>query len=158
VPEGTGVLLHNRGCYFTIDRGHPNCLAPRKPPYHTRIAALVTKDDAPYMGFSTMGANGQAQQFHVQVLTNVLDFGRDIQEAIERPRIIVGPPEQEPDLLWMETRIPQQTIDELKARGHKVKVLSDFFRLMGHAHGIVRRDGTLTGGADPRGDGLALGY
>jgi gamma-glutamyltranspeptidase len=158
VAEGTGVLLHNRGCYFTTDPTHPNCLAPRKRPYHTLIAALVTKDGAPYMGFSTMGANGQAQQFHVQVLTNVLDFGLDIQEAIERPRIVVGPPEHEADLVWVEGRIPQSALSAFQGRGHRVEVLSDFFHLMGHAHGVVVKDGTMMGGADPRGDGLALGY
>jgi gamma-glutamyltranspeptidase len=158
VAEGTGVLLHNRGCYFTTDPTHPNCLAARKRPYHTLIAALVTKDGAPYMGFSTMGANGQAQQFHVQVLTNVLDFDLDIQEAIERPRIVVGPPEHEADLVWVEGRIAQPTLSGFQARGHRVEVLSDFFHLMGHAHGVVVKDGTMMGGADPRGDGLALGY
>ncbi len=158
VPEGTGVILHNRGCYFTTDPLHPNCFGPRKRPFHTLIAALATKDDEPVMGFATMGANGQAQQFHVQVLTNVLDFRLDIQEAIERPRIVIGPPDHPADLLWIERRLPDEILRGLERRGHRMDVVADFFHLMGHSHGVIVRDGTLMGGADPRGDGLALGY
>src|SRR5437879_4977157 len=60
VPPGTGVVLHNRGSSFGTDPAHPNCLGPRKRPFHTLIAAVVTQDDRPVMGFATMGANGQA--------------------------------------------------------------------------------------------------
>jgi gamma-glutamyltranspeptidase/glutathione hydrolase len=161
VPEGTGVVLHSRGSHFNMDPSHPNCFGPRKWPFHTLIAGLVTRDDRPVMGFATMGTEGQAM-FHVQVMTNVLDFGMEIQEAIERPRFLVGrfkPDEQvSGDLVRVEGRIPKRSVAGLVKRGHRVTVASDFFHLMGHAHGIVVRDGTLMGGADPRGDGMALGY
>lgn len=160
VPEGTGVVLQSRGSYFSTDPSHPNCLAPRKRPFHTLIAALVTRGERPVLGFATMGAEGQAM-FHLQVLTNVLDFGMDIQEAIEHPRFLMGrfkPEQGKGDPLWLEGRVPRRAVTGLARRGHKVRPVSDFFHQMGHAHGIAVRAGTFMGGADPRGDGLALGY
>jgi gamma-glutamyltranspeptidase len=159
VAPGSGVVLHSRGSYFSTDPAHPNCFEPRKRPFHTLIAAVVTRDDSPVAGFATMGANGQAM-FHVQVLTNVLDYGLDIQEAIERPRFLVGPitPDEPADTVRIESRVPVRVIAALERRGHRIKRERDFYQKMGHAHGIVVRDGTLMGGADPRGDGAALGY
>lgn len=159
IPEGTGVVLQDRGAHFSTDPAHPNSFAPRKRPFHTLIAALVTRADRPVMGFATMGANGQAM-FHVQVLSNVLDFGMDIQEAIERPRFLMGRfyPGDLADKLRIEGRVDGRVLEELRRRGHRVEAVADFYGQMGHAHGIVVRDGTLTGGADPRGDGVALGY
>jgi gamma-glutamyltranspeptidase/glutathione hydrolase len=159
VAPGTGIVLHNRGTYFNTDPAHPNCFAPRKRPFHTLIAAIVTRDDRPHMGFATMGSNGQAM-FHAQVLTNVLDFGLDIQEAIERPRFLIGPftPDEPVDTIRIESRLPARVLSALERRGHRIRREREFFQKMGHAHGIVVRDGTLMGGADPRGDGAALGY
>jgi gamma-glutamyltranspeptidase/glutathione hydrolase len=159
VPAGTGIVLHNRGTYFNTDPTHPNCFAPGKRPFHTLIAAIVTRDGRPVMGFSTMGSNGQAM-FHAQVLSNVLDYGLDIQEAIERPRFLIGPftPDEPVDTIRIEARVPPRTLVALERRGHRIRRERDFFQKMGHAHGIVIRDGTLMGGADPRGDGVALGY
>lgn len=160
VPERTGVILHNRGSYFSMDPSHPNCFGPRKRPFHTLIAALITRDARPVLGFATMGSEGQAM-FHLQALTNVLDFGMEIQEAIERPRFLMGrftPDDLGGDILWLEGRIARRTVTGLARRGHRVEVVSDFFFRMGHAQGIVVRDGTFMGGADPRGDGMALGY
>jgi len=159
VPEGTGVILHNRGSYFSTDPSHPNCVEPRKRPFHTLIASIVTGDGRPVMGFATRGADGQAL-FHVQVLTNVLDFGMEIQEAIERPRFLMGgfTPDEPRDLLQVEGRVGVRALRGMARRGHRVEAVSDFYDHMGTAHGIVIRDGTLMGGADPRGDGIALGY
>ncbi len=159
VPPGTGVILHNRGSYFSTDPAHPNCFGPRKRPFHTLMVTMVTREDRPVMGFATMGADGQAQ-FHVQVLTNVLDFDMDIQEAIERPRFLMGrfKPGESANALKVEGRIGRRALSGLERRGHRVEVVSDFYHRMGHAHGIVVRGGTLMGGADPRGDGAALGY
>jgi gamma-glutamyltranspeptidase/glutathione hydrolase len=159
VPPGTGIVLHNRGTYFSVDPAHPNALAPRKRPFHTLIASIVTREERPVAGFATMGSNGQAM-FHVQVLTNVLDYGLDIQEAIERPRFLIGPftPDEPVDTIRLESRVPARVIAALGRRGHRIKPERDFFQKMGHAHGIAVRDGTLMGGADPRGDGAALGY
>jgi gamma-glutamyltranspeptidase/glutathione hydrolase len=158
VPE-TGVTLQNRGRHYTLDPAHPACLAPRKRPFHTLTAAIVTRQDRPVLGFATMGGNGQAM-FHLQVLTNVLDYGMDIQEAIERPRFLIGAflPDDPADAIHLERRVPRRVFAGLARRGHRLKPAPDFFGRCGHAHGVAFRDGTLLGGADPRGDGVALGF
>jgi gamma-glutamyltranspeptidase/glutathione hydrolase len=159
VVPGTGVLLQNRGRHFSMDPEHPSALAPRKRPFHTLIASIVTRDEAPVLGFATMGGNGQAM-FHAQVLTNVLDYGMDMQEAIERPRFLIGPflPGEAEDTIHLEKRVPKAVFAGLQRKGHNVKPAPEFFSKVGHAHGIEVRDGTFRGGADPRGDGAALGF
>lgn len=159
VPPGTGVVMHNRGAYFNTDAAHPNCFAPRKRPFHTLLACLVTRNGEPVLGYSTMGGDGQAM-FHVQGLTNVLDYDMEIQEAIERPRFMYGHlnPGDAPDTVRIEGRVPAGVLRALTRRGHQVQPVSHWFTSMGHAHGITLRNGTLCGGADPRGDGAALGY
>ena len=119
----------------------------------------MTRDGRPVAGYSTMGGDGQAM-FHTQVLTNLLDYGMEIQEAIERPRFVCGPldPGDVRDTVRIEGRVPVAARDGLARRGHQLEVVSDWFARMGHAHGITLQDGTLRGGADPRGDGAALGY
>src|SRR5207249_325730 len=104
VPPGTGVVLQNRGRHFTVEPGHPSVFAARKRPFHTLIASIVTRDEQPIVGFSSMGGSGLAK------------------------------------------------------KGHSLKAAPDLFYKAGHAQGIVLRDGTLMGGADPRGDGIALGF
>ncbi|PWU24329.1 MAG: gamma-glutamyltransferase [Candidatus Rokuibacteriota bacterium] len=159
VPPGTGVVLHNRGGYFNTDPAHPNCFAPRKHPFHTLLACIVTRDDRPALGYATMGGDGQAM-FHTQTLTNLLDYGMEIQEAIERPRFVCGPldPGDVRDRVRIEGRVAPAVRERLGELGHHVEVVSDWFARMGHAHGITLREGTLRGGADPRGDGAAIGY
>ncbi len=158
VVPGTGVTLHNRGRHFSTDPDHPNALAPGKRPFHTLIAAIVSRDRRPVLGFATMGGNGQAM-FHAQVLTNVLDYGLDIQEAIERPRFLIGAflPGEAADTIHVERRVGGAVLAALRRKGHPVKAAPPLFYRTGHAHGVVVGDGVLMGGADPRGDGLALG-
>lgn len=158
VPE-TGVVLQNRGRHFSLEPDHPSVLAPGKQPFHTLIASVVTRDDRPIMGFATMGGNGQAM-FHAQVLTNVLDHGMEVQEAIERPRFLIGAflPDDPADAIHLEGRVPARVFAGLRNKGHQIKAAPEFFSRVGHAHGIVLRDGVLMGGADPRGDGAALGF
>ncbi len=159
VPDA-GVVLQNRGRHFvTDDPAHPSALAPGKRPFHTLMAALATRDDRPVLGFATMGGNGQAM-FHVQVLTNVLDYGLDIQEAIERPRFLIGAflPDEPADTIHLEARVPAAVFSGLRRRGHPVKPAPELFYKCGHAHGIAVGDGVYMGGADPRGDGIALGF
>jgi gamma-glutamyltranspeptidase/glutathione hydrolase len=159
VPPGTGFCLQNRGRHFTVDPAHPSGLAPGKRPFHTLMASITTRDDHPVMGFATMGGNGQAM-FHVQVLTNVFDYGLDIQEAIERPRFLVGAfmPDDPADAIHLESRVPSRVFAALRRRGHPIKPAPELFYRVGHAHGVTLRDGVLSGGADPRGDGVALGF
>jgi len=159
VAPGTGVVLQNRGRHFSTDPSHPAVLVPGKRPFHTLMASIVTRDERPVLGFATMGGNGQAM-FHLQVLTNLYDYGMDIQEAIERPRFLMGAflPGDSGDMTHVEARVPAEVIAGLVAKGHRVKAAPELFWRCGHAHGIVLRDGTLMGGADPRGDGVALGF
>src|SRR5262249_56239887 len=84
VPRGTGFALHNRGGLFTLEPNHANTLAPRKRPLHTIIPAFMQKDDV-RIGFGIMGAFNQAQA-HAQFVANVVDFGMDIQQALEAGR------------------------------------------------------------------------
>ena len=160
VPPGTGFCLQNRGRHFTMDPSHPSALAPGKRPFHTLMASISTRDDRPVMGFATMGGNGQAM-FHVQVLTNVFDYGLDIQEGIERPRFLIGAflPDEPADLIRLERRVPAPVFAELERRGHGIEAAPELYYRVGHAHGVtVSRDGVFAGGADPRGDGVALGF
>jgi gamma-glutamyltranspeptidase len=157
VPD-TGVLLQNRGRHFTYEEGHPAVFSPGKRPFHTLIASMVTRDDKPAVAFSTMGGNGQAM-FHVQVLTNILDYGLDPQEAIERPRFLIGEflPNDPADAIYLEDRVPARVFAALARKGHNLKTAPALFGKVGHGHAITFRDGLMMGGADPRGDGVALG-
>ncbi len=158
VAPGTGVLLQNRGRHFTYAPDHPAVFAPRKRPFHTLMASMVMRDDAPHIAFATMGGNGQAM-FHVQVLTNMIDYGMDPQEAIERPRFLIGEflPNDPADAIYLEGRVPARVFTGLARKGHHVKAAPALFGKVGHAHAIQFRDGLMVGGADPRGDGMALG-
>ena len=159
VAPGTGVVLQNRGRHFITDPAHPAALAPGKRPFHTLMACIATRDARPALGFATMGGNGQAM-FHLQVLTNLFDYGMDIQEAIERPRFLIGAflPGDYDDMTHIEARVPADVLAGLAAKGHRVTAAPELFWRCDHAQGIVVRDGTLMGGADPRGDGVALGF
>lgn len=158
MPKGCGFLLQNRGSFFSLDKDHPNTLEPNKRTFHTIIPAMVTKDGKPFMIFGTMGGEGQPQT-QSAILTRVIDFGYDIQSAIEAPRWLYG-------RMWgdlstsikMEGRIPAEIRRILKEKGHSVEVVEDYSQLMGHAQGIIidPETGFYSAGADPRGDGLAL--
>ena len=163
VVPGTGVVLHNRGRYFTYDPAHPSVFAPRKRPFHTLIASIVTREERPVAALATMGSGGQAM-FHAQILTNILDYGMDPQEAIERPRFVIGDVLGYGDLgaaddtVHLESRVPSRVFRGLARKGHTVQPAPALFTRCGHAHALVLRDGTLFGGADPRGNGVALGF
>jgi len=159
VVPGCGIVLQNRGRHFQLDPAHPSALAPRKRPFHTLMASIVARDERPVHALSTMGGNGQAQ-FHVQILTNLIDYGLDPQEAIERPRFLFGPfyPEDTPDTIHLESRLPRAVVSALVRKGHAIRPAPEFFTRTGQAHAISFRDGTMLGGADPRGDGAALGF
>ena len=86
--EKTGIMLHNRGSGFVLDPGHPNTLGPSKRPMHTIIPALAMRDGRCDMSFGVMGAHYQPMG-HVQIVTNMVDYGMDVQTAIDAPRAVL---------------------------------------------------------------------
>jgi gamma-glutamyltranspeptidase/glutathione hydrolase len=179
VGGDTGVLLHNRGSYFSLDPRHVNYLQPGKRTMHTLTPAMVLRDEKPYLVLGTMGGDAQPQ-IHVQVLTAMLDFGLNVQQAISAPRWHSGrfrmedgqlpqeqrgqaPLESDPTILEavvIENRMPQTALNGLQALGHHTLVQGPFEDSMGHAQAIFinPETGVFEGAADPRCDGLALGW
>jgi len=149
-PE-TGVLFHNRGKCFSLEAGHPNELAPGKRPMHTIIPALATRDGQAEIAFGVMGGHYQPVG-QTQVLTDLVDFGRDPQEALDAPRSFAYG-----GALQVEPEVPAATVDGLRRRGHEVVPSG---RPLGGGQTIVidHQRGVLLGGSDPRKDGCALGY
>jgi gamma-glutamyltranspeptidase len=161
VAGNTGVVLQNRGAYFSLDPTHPNRLEPGKRPLHTLVASLAFRNDRLWQVLGCMGADGQPQ-IHLQAYTAMIDFGLDIQQAVESPRWLsgrfaLGEPR---DLLNMEGRFPEHTFAELARRGHLINRWEAWNERAGHAHGITLDPDTggLCGGSDPRSDGAAIGY
>jgi len=151
VSNKTGILLQNRAGGFRIQPGHPNCIAPRKRPLHTIIPALVTKNGRALMPYGVMG--GQYQPVgQTHVLTNMLDYDCDVQEAIDMPRGL-----HYEGVYQLEDSVPAATVEGLKELGHKTTSLVAPLG-GGQAIWIDWNKGTLTGGSDPRKDGCALGY
>ncbi|MDM9590481.1 gamma-glutamyltransferase [Pseudomonas asiatica] len=147
----SGIILHNRGSGFTLQEGHPNCIAGRKKPLHTIIPALLTKNDEVVMSFGVTGAHFQPMG-QVQILTNVVDYGMGIQEAIDAPRFFAFE-----DSFEVEESIPEETVLALRKLGHEVRRAQN---PLGTAQAIWidHRTGVLRAGADSRRDGCALGY
>jgi len=161
VAGNTGVVLQNRGAYFSLDRGHPNRLEPGKIPLHTLIASLGKRHGKLWSVLGCMGADGQPQ-IQLQAYIAMLDFGLDIQEALEMPRFLSGrfALGEARDTLHMEARFPRDTIAKLERRGHIINRWPCWQEQAGHAHGIIVHsdNGVLIGGSDPRSDGAATGY
>src|SRR5207248_6154087 len=128
VPGGLGFALQNRGTLFALDAKHLNRLEPHKRPFHTIIPAFVTKDGRPWFCFGVMGGDMQPQG-QVQVLVNLIDFGMNVQEAGEAPRLEHGgsatptgaPGSAEGGTVLAERGIPREVVRELARRGHSVR-------------------------------------
>jgi gamma-glutamyltranspeptidase len=159
----TGILLNNRMSPWHLEPGHPNRLQPGKRVRHTMNPPMVFKDGELWSVFGTPGGDKQVQ-VNLQVLTSMIDFGFDPQQAAEAPRWASFEPGQEanyphecPEALQLEARFPAVVREELTARGHKTVLLGD---LDGPCSiEIIRRDaatGMLLAGSDPRRDGWAL--
>lgn len=160
VPKGTGILLQNRGSFFSLDPNHINHLAPNKRTFHTLNPAMLMKDGKPYLVYGTMGGEGQPQT-QAAIVTRIVDFGLSPQAAINAPRWLYGRTwGVSSNDLKIESRVPLTVSEALKQRGHPVKVVEPFTDTMGHAGAILidSASGVLQGAADPRGDGLAAGY
>jgi oxamate amidohydrolase len=156
----TGIIMQNRGSFFSLDERHPNRLEPGKRSFHTIIPAMMLKDGHPVLAFGAMGGEGQPQS-QAALITRIVDFGYDVQQAIEAPRWLMGRTwGMESSDLWLESRIGDQVARELTLRGQPVKNVGAWSGTMGHAQAIrIHPDtGFLEGGADPRGDGAALGW
>jgi gamma-glutamyltranspeptidase/glutathione hydrolase len=160
VARGTGVFLHNRGAYFSLEAGHCNELGGRKRPLHTLSPGMMLRDGYPEFVYGTMGGDGQPQT-HAQLIHSVYERGMSVQQAIDAPRFVYGRDSDSPyvDSVRVESRFDERVVESLRERGHHVDVLGPYENVLGHAHAIVvdRERGTLAGGADPRADSLALG-
>jgi gamma-glutamyltranspeptidase / glutathione hydrolase len=182
VGGNTGVMLHNRGSYFSLDPRHVNYLQPGKRTMHTLTPAMVLRDGTPYMAVGTMGGDAQPQ-IHVQLLSAMLDFGLNVQQAIAAPRWRSGrmrvnplsgkqdilPGQREVDghlernmveVVMMENRFPQGVPYLLDVLGHRTIIVGPWDDGMGHAQAIQINASSnyFEGAADPRCDGLALGW
>lgn len=160
VGGDTGIIAQNRGAFFSLDENHPNRLEPGKRTFHTLVPALLTKDGRPHLAFGSMGGEGQPQS-QVAMVTRMVDFGFDVQQAIEAPRWLMGRTWGTPSRnLSLEGRISDEIVRELKRRGQPVQPVTDWNDNMGHAQAIRvdAEEGFYEAGADPRGDGAALGY
>jgi gamma-glutamyltranspeptidase len=158
VVEDTGIVLQNRGAYFSLDPTAANALAPAKRTLHTLIPSMALRHDRPAMVFGAMGGDGQPQT-HLQVYTAVARFGLNIQQAIEMPRWVHGSTPAGETLL-VEGRFPSATIEALRLLGHRVEEQGMWSSGMGHANGIVfdSSTGVMQGGSDPRAEGIAAGW
>ena len=155
VVPGTGVLLHNRGSSYSLDKDHPNVVAPRKRPYHTLCPALARRDGAPWLAFGTPGGDGQVHTL-TQILNNVLIFGMEPQAAIDAPRMRRMPNGQ----IMVEDRVPAPARAALGARGYEVVTRAGRTTDFGGAQAILvgRGDAGCRAGADRRREAAALAY
>jgi gamma-glutamyltranspeptidase / glutathione hydrolase len=153
VAGDTGIVLHDRGAGFSLDPAHANRLEPGKRPFHTIIPSMVFKDGRLFMSFGVMGGAIQPQG-HVQVLTNFIDLGMSLQQAIEAPRFryVAG------NRVLFEDAMTEPIIKSLVARGHQRATEPGASMGGGQAIMIDPASGTLMGASDPRKDGMALGY
>ncbi len=147
----TGVLFHCRGRAFRLDPDHPGVIAPRKRPMHTIIPGLAFRDGQLWACFGVMGADYQPVG-HVHLITNLVDYGMDPQEALDSPRVMAWP-----DQLLVERGVDPRVRAELARRGHRVAE-TDVPHGGGQCILIDRKRGVLVGGSDPRKDGCALGF
>jgi gamma-glutamyltranspeptidase/glutathione hydrolase len=164
VPGGLGFALQNRGTLFALDGRHANRLEPHKRPFHTIIPALVTRGGKPWLVFGVMGGDMQPQG-QVQVLVNLIDFGMNLQEAGEAPRVehlgsatpTGRPGEEGGGRVEAEEGLDEKIVAELARRGHRVSRT----RVNGGGYQAILIDpktGVLHGASEARKDGCAAGY
>ena len=160
VAGDTGVLLQNRGSFFSLDPSHVNTLEPLKRTMHTLNPPMLRKNGKPWLVYGTMGGEGQPQT-QADLVTRMVDFGLSPHDAVAAPRWLYGRSWGLPvNNLRIEGRFAPRVATTLQHLGHDVEVLSGFNDLMGHAGAILcdQNTGLLFGATDPRSDGLAAGY
>lgn len=163
VVPGLGFGFQDRGQLFTLEKGHANCYAPGKRPFHTIIPAFVMKDDEPWLSFGVMGG-GMQPQGHVQILVNMIDFGMNVQEAGDAVRWQhlgssqpTGTVMTDGGWVELESSYPWETIRALKKIGHDVRAGNGGFG----GYQAIQRDSknkTYHGASESRKDGQAAGY
>ncbi len=152
--EGMGFALQNRGASFTLDAKHPNVLAGGKRPFHTIIPAFMEKGDE-HIGFGIMGGAVQPMA-HAQFVSNFVDYGMTLQEALEAPRFFKsGAPGCD---VYIESRVPEQTLQQLSERGHQIRIGRAYVETMGRGQAILHnsKTGVNYAASDPRADGAAI--
>ena len=157
VVPTTGIALQNRGALFSLDSNHANFLKGGARPFQTIIPAMATKDGEMWLSFGVMGGFMQPQG-HVQMISNMVDFNLDSQQALDALRFRVF---LESGTIGLEAGVDPDTVRDLQRRGHQVRV-DDGYDRVGYGGGqIVSRDaetGVLVAGSEPRKDGAAVGY
>ncbi len=162
-PPGLGFILQDRGELFTLEEGHNNVYEPGKRPFHTIIPAFITKDGKPFMSFGVMGGSMQPQG-HAQIVINMIDFGMNLQEAGDAPRIRhdgssqpTGSKMTNGGVVNLESGIPYESIRELMQRGHHVQSSHGGYG----GYQAIKWDeekGVYFGASESRKDGQAAGY
>jgi gamma-glutamyltranspeptidase/glutathione hydrolase len=163
--DDLGIIISTRGAQLWTTPGHPSAIAPGKRPRLTPNPAMLLASGRAVLGFGCPGGDAQVQAM-VQVVSNILDFGMNVQAAIEAPRVVSAsfpssfhPHPYEPGVVRVEGRVPAEVRDRLAALGHTVDTLPDVAPLVAAVCAIRRRDGgVLEGGADPRRDSYAAGW
>lgn len=162
-PPDLGFVLQDRGQLFDLTPGHFNSYAPGKRPFHTIIPAFVTKDGKPWLSFGVMGGATQPQM-HAQILINIIDFGMNLQEAGDAPRILhtgstqpTGEQMNDGGYVSLESGFPMETRRELSKKGH---ILQDSLGAFGGYQAIARdpQTGVYRGASESRKDGKVAGY
>lgn len=162
-PDDLGFILQDRGELFNLEEGHFNTYAPGKRPFHTIIPAFVTKDGKPFLSFGVMGGDMQPQG-HVQILVNIIDFGMNLQEAGDAPRIRhagssqpTGGKMTDGGVVYMESGFDYEVIRELRRRGHRIAWSIGGY---GGYQAIMfdAKNSVYIGASESRKDGQAAGY
>jgi gamma-glutamyltranspeptidase/glutathione hydrolase len=151
VVPGTGIALQNRGAGFSLEAGHPNEMAPGKRALHTNMPGMVFKNGKPWITYGVMGGDMQPQG-HAHVLSGIIDFGMNVQQAAEAPRF-----RHFSDAVAFESGIDIDVVQALIRKGHRAVTRMGAYGGY-QAIEIDWENGVLIGGSDPRKDGAALGY
>jgi gamma-glutamyltranspeptidase/glutathione hydrolase len=152
VDPQTGISFQNRGCGFNLEKGHPNCVAGGKRPFHTIIPGFITHQQKPLMSFGVMGGHMQPQG-HVQMVLRMFSYGQNPQAASDAPRWHVG----NDHVVALEKGHDQSIMQDLKHRGHTV-TMDVPTALFGGAQLIAKMDDTYCAASDHRKDGQAVGF
>jgi gamma-glutamyltranspeptidase / glutathione hydrolase len=151
--RGMGFVLQDRGALFSLDPSSPNVLAPRKRPFHTIIPAFMEKGDQ-HIGFGIMGGANQPLA-HAQFVSNLVDYGMNIQAALENPRFTVSP--NGGCNIVIESRVKPEVHEKLTSMGHIFRVDREYSTSMGRGQAVLHdsKTGVNYGASDPRADGSA---